>query len=77
MASAWELGEESFRLSITVPANTHATVRLPAQSAAAVTEGGQPLATGNGIRSVEIVDGIAVIEVESGHYEFIGETTPR
>jgi alpha-L-rhamnosidase len=69
--SAWELIENDFHLNITVPPTTHATVRLPTRSLAAVTEGGQPLSTGNGIRSVNIVDEIAVIKVKSGQYEFI------
>jgi len=71
VASAWELTETDFRLSLTVPANARATVRLPAQSLAAVTEGGQPLAIGNGINSVQVADKVAVIEVGSGSYEFV------
>jgi len=71
VASAWELTGTDFRLKITVPPNTCATVRLPAPSSAALTEGGQPLAAGNGIRNVDVVAGIAVIKVEAGQYEFM------
>lgn len=77
VASAWELTGTDFRLNITVPPNTHATVRLPAQSLAEVTESGQPLATGNGIRSINIVDETVVVEVESGQYEFITTGPPK
>jgi alpha-L-rhamnosidase len=70
VASAWELTEAGFHLSVTAPANVHATVRLPAQSLDAVTEGGQPLVTGNGILSARVADDVALIEVGSGKYEF-------
>jgi alpha-L-rhamnosidase len=71
VASAWELTEAGFHLSITLPPNAHATVRLPAQSLDAVTEGGQPLTTGNGILSALIAGDVAIIEVGSGTYEFV------
>ena len=70
VASAWELTETGFHLSITVPPNTHASVRLPARSLETVTEGGQPLTTGNGILSAQVADDVTIIEVGSGHYEF-------
>jgi alpha-L-rhamnosidase len=70
VASAWELTESDFRLSVTVPPNARATVCLPAQSSDAVTEGGQSLATGNGVLSVRVADDVALIEVGSGKYEF-------
>jgi hypothetical protein len=36
----------------------------------AVSEGGQSLATGNGIVSAHVADGVAIVEVGSGSYEF-------
>lgn len=71
VASAWELTEAGFHLNITVPPNSHATVRLPAQSLDAVTEGGQPLTTGTGILRTRVVGDVAIIEVGSGTYEFV------
>jgi alpha-L-rhamnosidase len=71
VVSAWELTEADFRLNITVPPNAHATVRLPAESLDAVTEGGQPLTTGNGILSARAADDVALIEVGSGEYAFV------
>lgn len=70
VTSAWELTEAGLRLNITVPANTHATVRLPAGSLSEVREGGQALAAAVGIRSIQIVGNIVIIEVSSGSYEF-------
>jgi len=71
VASAWELTEADLRLSVTVPPNVHATVRLPAQSLDAVTEGGQPLTPGNGILSAHVAGDVAIVEVGSGTYEFV------
>jgi hypothetical protein len=70
VASAWEFNEAGLRLSITVPANTHATVRLPAGSLSEVREGGQTLSTASGIRSFQFVGNTVLIEVGSGSYEF-------
>ena len=63
--AAWELTATDFRLKVTVPANSHATIRLPATALAQVSEGGQPVASGT------VIDGIASIEVASGSYEFV------
>jgi alpha-L-rhamnosidase len=70
-ASAWELTETDFRLSVAVPPNTHATVCLPAPSLAAVSESGQALAPGNGILGAHVADGVAVVEVGAGRYAFV------
>ena len=70
LSSAWTLKDGRFELSIEVPPNTRATVRLPKAQVAGVTEGGQALAKGNGIADWR-QDGDAVaIEVGSGQYRF-------
>ena len=63
--------EADFRLSITVPPNAHATVRLPAESLDAGTEGGQRLATGDGILDAHVESDVAIVKVGSGTYEFV------
>jgi alpha-L-rhamnosidase len=70
VASSWELSEADFRLTVTVPPNAWATVRLPAGSLDEVTEAGRPLLTGDGIFSAHAGDGVALIELGSGNYEF-------
>jgi alpha-L-rhamnosidase len=67
----WDLGENGLSLRVTVPPNTRSTVRLPAGSVQEVTESGQPLKTGNGIRNLTAVEETVVIEVDSGVYEFV------
>ena len=63
-ASGWQQTEAGLTVNVTVPPNTTATAYLPAASAAAVTEGGQPLA---GAREA---DGAVVVDLGSGTYEF-------
>ena len=63
-----------YLLSCTVPPNTTAEVRIPAERLEAVTERGRPLTTAKGVTFVKMSDGRAVCEVSSGTYEFEGET---
>jgi alpha-L-rhamnosidase len=58
-----------------VPANTTATLRLPARSAEAVTEGGQPAAGAAGVELVGYEDGTAIFELQPGRYAFESEVT--
>ena len=71
VTTAWTLGATDFRLRITVPPNTHATVRLPAQQLEQVSEGDQPIGIGDGILSAQVEGDVAVIEVGAGAYEFV------
>ncbi len=71
VASAWEFAEGQFSLDVTVPPNTHATVRLPHATLAGVTESGQALDAADGITNA-VQDGEAVVvEVGSGSYRFV------
>ncbi|MER7559024.1 family 78 glycoside hydrolase catalytic domain [Nocardioides sp. NPDC126508] len=67
--SAWELDGDTFSYEATVPANTTATLRVPAASADAVTEHGRPLAEAEGVTLTGVEDGVATFEVGSGTYE--------
>lgn len=71
--SAWQLTDNEFRLNVTVPVNSHATVRIPAVSLDQVMLNGQTLDDG------QIMDGNAVIKVRSGSYELVttGITLPQ
>jgi alpha-L-rhamnosidase len=70
LSSAWTVRDGVFDLAVEVPPNTTATVRLPGAKQAAVTEGGRPLAVGNGVTAVRQEDGAVVVEVGSGAYRF-------
>ena len=52
-----------FSLRVTIPANTSATIFLPAIAGAHVTEGGNPI-------DAKSVDGASVVHVGSGTYDF-------
>jgi len=69
--SAWQLTGADFRLQVTVPANTRATVYIPASAVDQVTEGGRSLAEAPGISGVRVEDGAVLVEVGSGDYAFI------
>ena len=68
--SSWKRDKGQFTLDITVPANTTATVWVPAKDAAAVTESGKKPAEVKGVKFVKSEAGSAVFEVESGAYSF-------
>ena len=68
--TAWELTRSHFRLEVTVPANTWATVVIPATDVEQVTEGGRPLREVDGV----VVNGVQVdgltLELGAGEYRF-------
>lgn len=70
IASSWTLKDGVFTLDVTIPANTTATVYVPAASAAAVQESGKPTSEAKTLRSLRAESGEAVFEVQSGTYHF-------
>jgi alpha-L-rhamnosidase len=71
--SSWKRAQGQFTLEITVPANTTATVWVPAKDAAAVTESGKKPAEVKGVKFIRGEAGSAIFEVESGVYTFRSE----
>ncbi len=55
----------------TVPANTAATLYLPARSAAAVSESGRPLSESEGLTVVSESDGLIKMTLSCGEYVFM------
>jgi alpha-L-rhamnosidase len=55
---------------VTIPANTTATVYVPAQDPASVREGGQAIDGVTGVKFLRHEDGYAVFTVGSGQYVF-------
>ena len=72
ISSEWEISDGAFRLKTTVPANTTATVYVPASDGAGVTEGGGPAGEAEGVEFLREEKGAAVFAVGSGEYEFVG-----
>jgi alpha-L-rhamnosidase len=70
IVSNWRRASDAFELETTIPANTTATVYVPATSADKVTEGGKPLAKTRGVKFLRMEGDRAVLAVESGDYRF-------
>ena len=71
IVSNWNLDERgAFAWQVTIPPNTMATVVLPTVDEKMVTEGGRPLTSARGIKSLGVPSGQLVLEVQPGVYEF-------
>lgn len=69
---SWRRGTAGagFSLDLTVPANTSATVRIPASARSTLTEGGRAVTPADGIVVVNRANGAAVLRVGAGSYHF-------
>jgi alpha-L-rhamnosidase len=68
--SAWTLENNNFDWRITVPANTTATVYVPAKDISHITESGQPVENANGVTFLSMERGCAMFAIRSGSYVF-------
>ncbi|MDJ1469974.1 glycoside hydrolase family 78 protein [Xanthocytophaga flava] len=66
--SGWEQKNGQLKVTITIPANTTATIRLPRSNASDIKENGQALTAAN--KSAKMDKDTTVIEVGSGQYIF-------
>ncbi len=73
IAIDWKITGDDLALTVTIPANTSATVFVPAKNAAAVTEGAKPASSAEGVKFARMEDGAAVFEVASGTYRFVSK----
>jgi alpha-L-rhamnosidase len=70
VASHWQRSGSKFDWQITVPANTTASVYVPARTEADVKEGGTPASLARGVEFHGLEAGRAVFHVGSGRYHF-------
>jgi alpha-L-rhamnosidase len=70
IVSDWRLDNGVLGVHVVIPANTKATVHVPAASARDVSENGKPASQSPGVRFLHMADGAAVFAVESGSYQF-------
>ena len=70
--SSWTLEDNAFHYQATVPANTTATLYLPAEKTTAVYESGKDITKEavDGITYIGTENGEAIFELESGSYNF-------
>ena len=67
---SWKRDGLRLTLDVTIPANTSATVCVPAVDSDQVMEGGRAARLAPGVRPVRLEPGRAVFEVGSGRYTF-------
>ena len=70
IVSNWKREGVNLTMVVTVPANTTATVHIPAGDSAAVTESGKPPAQTEGLKYLRMENSAAVYEAASGTYHF-------
>lgn len=70
IASDWKIGNGLFLWRIVIPANTRATVHIPAIGE--ISEGGRPAGEAEGLRSLGHENNGALFEVGAGEYTFQG-----
>lgn len=68
--SEWRYEDGHFELDVTIPANTSATVFIPAKNASDVTEGGKTADKAEGVTFIAMEKGSAAYEIASGAYSF-------
>lgn len=69
--SDWTIAGGQFRLDVTIPANTQATVRLPDTELSAISESGQPITEAEGIANSQQDGEDVVATVGAGRYRFV------
>jgi alpha-L-rhamnosidase len=75
--SAWTLEGDSFDWHITIPANTTATIYVPAKDKSDVTQHGGSLDDTEGVTFLRMENGCAVYDLQSGSYNFSGIISRR
>ncbi len=70
VTSAWTLDNGRFDLSVEIPANTTATVRLPLALVGNITEEGKGLVKGNGVLNWHQDGEAVVVNIGSGRFTF-------
>ncbi|MCX6877759.1 MAG: family 78 glycoside hydrolase catalytic domain [Verrucomicrobia bacterium] len=68
--SNWQRDGDKLTMDVTIPANTTATVHVPAKDEADVTESGKPASKADGVTFLRMEHNAAVYAVGSGTYRF-------
>jgi len=69
--SGWKVESGKLTYQASVPANTTATLYLPAASVRGITESGKPANKATGVTFLKFENGKAVYELQPGKYEFV------
>jgi alpha-L-rhamnosidase len=74
--SGWKIADGQISITIDVPANTTATVRLPNAKLSDASEGGKPLSNHAELSNARQAGDAVLVDVGSGKYEFKSGYTP-
>ncbi|HTJ01047.1 MAG TPA: family 78 glycoside hydrolase catalytic domain, partial [Dongiaceae bacterium] len=74
IASAWQVVGDRLNLDVTIPANTTATVWVPAPSVSDITESGRPVSEVKDIKFLRQEAGKVLLAVDSGSYHFTSKS---
>ncbi|MDB6068815.1 MAG: Alfa-L-rhamnosidase [Pedosphaera sp.] len=74
IATSWKVEDRQITLEVVVPANTTATVCVPATDVASVTESGKSIEKARGVKFLGQKDDKVMLEVGSGTYKFATKT---
>lgn len=70
VSSGWKIENDKLLMDIEIPANTTATVYVPAATAGAITESGKAVSTLADVKVSGTEDGYVVLQLGSGIYHF-------
>jgi alpha-L-rhamnosidase len=70
LSSGWKLEGDKITMEVEIPANTSATIFVPATNTAAITESGKSISANNDIKITGTEDGYTILHVGSGKYRF-------
>lgn len=74
LKSEWtRLGNDQIKLAVEIPANSSATIYIPAASTKQITESNIPIENLEEINVTKFENGIAVIQLNSGQYSFVSK----
>lgn len=76
IVSSWKADGDKFTLHTAIPANTTATVYVPAGDASTVTESGKAADKASGVKFLRFENNVAIYLVGSGTYDF-ASTLPK
>jgi len=77
VSSHWKIDGGNLSLDVEIPANTTATIYIPAGNGSTVMESGKPIAPEPDIKQVDPVTGYVVVNIGSGIYHFnVAATNP-
>jgi alpha-L-rhamnosidase len=71
IVSDWAIQDQQFNWKIEIPANTTATLYIPAASSDSIQESGTPAKKAEGLAFQNMENGTAVFTAQSGQYEFV------